>query len=467
MKLRFLFCGLLAGLAGCATSPPATDLTDSTPTIIPDQWSQELAVPSGRTLTLRQGLGDPQLAALLDLTLTDHSAIQAALARMRQAEARARLAGAALQPDASLALERSYQEFDAGELGIVETDRYNLTLSASWEIDLWGSTRQRQSAAIARWEAAGFTAGDVQLSTLGNLAKGWFLTVEAKIQSHLAEQIQQNHLSQVEALERRFQAGLVDADVLGTARAQAALAAANLQQRLAQLDRQRRDLQVLATVYPDGSLSLPDTLPALPEPVAAGLPSDLLERRPDLRSAERRLAAASAEETSARRNRLPVFQLTGSVGRASDDLSDLLSGGQVLRNFVAGLTAPLLSGGRLRAERELALAQHEELAAEFTLVVLRAFGEVETALRREEILRLQLNRMEEALLESQRQSERALSMFERGIGDLLQLLEAENNAINAAARLTETHHQILQNRIDLIIALGGDMGSFSKDLNRS
>ena len=189
--------------------------------------------------------------------------------------------------------------------------------------------------------------------------------------------------------------------------------------------------------------------------VPAGLPADLVRRRPDLAAAERRLTAADRRLASARRALLPGIRLTGGGGRSSEELADLLDGDFSVWSLAANLTMPLFQGGRLRARVQAAEADREALAAAYAGLVLGAFAEVERALAAEAALA----ERETALVETADQAAAAESLaadrYRRGLVDLVTLLDAQRSAHRARSQLLATRRQRVDARVDLHVALGG------------
>jgi len=191
-------------------------------------------------------------------------------------------------------------------------------------------------------------------------------------------------------------------------------------------------------------------------PVPAGLPSELVARRPDLAAAERRLAASIERVGEARRALYPRLSLTASDGRSSDALDNLLDGDYSVWSLVANLSAPLFQGGRLRAGVDLAESGREAALAQYAGQVLAAYGEVERALVAERLLAAQ----EAALAETAREAAAALALararYNSGLTDLITLLDTQRREFVANSQLLSARRQRLEARIDLHVALGGD-----------
>ena len=234
---------------------------------------------------------------------------------------------------------------------------------------------------------------------------------------------------------------------------------ANAQSRLQSLRLQRydaaRDLEVLVGRYPAGLIDASDNLPRLRAPVPAGLPVELLNRRADLRAASARLAVTDAQLASALKNRLPEFTLTASGGLSSAALAGLLDFKSLLFTIAGRLAAPLLLGGELDAQRDLARAQNAEALVVYAQAVLVAFREVESALRAEALLADQESALESAVLEARAAQQLALERYRSGLTDIITWLEARRRAFDASSTLLSVNNQRVQNRVNLHLALGG------------
>jgi NodT family efflux transporter outer membrane factor (OMF) lipoprotein len=189
--------------------------------------------------------------------------------------------------------------------------------------------------------------------------------------------------------------------------------------------------------------------------VPAGVPSELVARRPDLAAAEARLAAAGFEVAAARAALYPQVRLTGSAGRSSEELEDLLDNDFTVWSIAGNLLQPIFQGGRLRAGVDLARATFEEATALYAGQVLRAFREVETSLGADAFLAGQVAALEEAAGEAREAQELAEERYRSGLQDFLSVLEAQRRLYDAESRLLEVRRARIDARIDLILALGG------------
>ena len=408
------------------------------------------------------GLDDPNLGALIAEGLAHNQDLAAAAARVERAVAQARVAGADLWPRAGVdaAAIRSRRNFAgfgplAGQLPPLTANAFDAGFSASWEADLWGRLRADQAAALAEAQATRFDLAGARLSLESLIVRAYAGAAEARSQALLAEAAAGNRQRVRESIEDRYARGLRTSLDLRLARAEAAAARAAVARRRLQLDAATRRLEVLLGRYPAAELAVAEAPPAVTGRVPAGLPADLVRRRPDLAAAERRLASADQRLASARRALLPGIRLTGGGGRSSEELADLLDGDFSVWSLAANLTMPLFQGGRLRARAAAAEADREALTAAYAGLVLEAFAEVEGALASEAALAEQ----EAALVETADQASAAESLaddrYRRGLVGLITLLDAQRRAWDAHSQLLTTRRRRVDARVDLHVALGG------------
>ena len=392
--------------------------------------------------------------------------LQAAGARLHAAAAQARLAGAPKWPqvEVSGSGSRRRQNFigfpipGGGDVLGTTSTNYGVSLNVSWEVDLWGRLRAGETAALADLASAEASFRGARLSLISQTARAYFAVVEAYRQVELAQASRANQKFAAEQIRVRYEAGLRPSLDLRLGRSSLAATEATLELRRRQLDQVTRQLETLLGRYPAAELETAAELPSPVGPVPAGLPADLLARRPDLVAAERQLAAASARVDEARRALYPRLSLTGSGGSASADLVDLLDGDFAVWSLVANLSQPLLQGGRLRAGVELAESNRDRAVAAFASSVLSALAEVETRLAADLFIAGQERALRTAAAEAAAAHELAEQRYVQGLSDVLALLEAQRRAYDAESQLLAARRQRLDNRIDLHLALGGDFG---------
>lgn len=331
----------------------------------------------------------------------------------------------------------------------------SLGLEASWELDLWGRLR---SATVADAQNVAANEADylfAQYSLAASVAKAYFAAIEANelytIARSTLETLQETHRIvsvQVEnGIGDQGDLSLVSTDL---ANAQNSLYLSEAAQRST-----RRPLQILLGRYPDAELSLDTLLPPVPPLPEVSLPSELLERRPDLIAAERRIAASFNRIDVAKAAKLPSLSLNGSIGGASDSLSEILDPSNLVWQAAANLLAPLFLGGRLDAQVDLRTAQQEAAVASYAQAALNAFSEVESALDISAVIEKRLVALNLALQESKRALSIAEVQYEEGEIGLLDVLIIQQRVFAAQRNLAAVQREGLVNYIDLNLALGG------------
>ncbi len=436
-------------LAGCAQPPPEPEQVLDVP--LPGQWSDE-NVRSGELQDWVADMGDPRLSDLINEALGGNFQLQAGLARLDQAIALARIEGSGRWPGVSILGDAARRD-NNGPLD--PSNSFSVVGAVNWELDIWGRVRAQARAAQADVEAAGEVYRGARLSLAISVAQSWYSAVNQRNQELLARETLDSFEANLTTVEERFQRGLSPALDLRLTRANVANARStyHLQKRLT--DAAVRRLEVLLGRYPSGTLELADTLPDLSSTVPSGVPSDLLLRRPDLIAAERDVYAASLRLRESKLSLLPSIDLTGRLGRASSELDDLLESSFDIWSLAGGITAPLFQGGRLRANVDRSQAQLAQALATYQDTALTAFREVESALVNETLLREQLAAVELSAKESIGAQQLAEERYQRGLVDIVTVLESQRRAFNARSSLLSIQNQILQNRLSLYLALGG------------
>lgn len=460
----------VAFTAGCASPPKrqGVDLGVS----IPESWT----APNAGQLTWStdarwwENFEDASLDGLIEEVLVNNYDLKAAVARVDAAEEAARLAGAGGLPDLSAGLSASRRKQNLigipipGAGGVISTrsTSYGVSLDTSWELDLWGRVRSAKSAALADLEASWADLAALRLSIAAQTAKAWFALIESRLQVELAEETVENYRLSADQVRDRYQRGVRTSLDLRLAMSNLYGAEALLEARLEQHDRTKRQLEILLGRYPSGSLETTGDLPEVSDKVPAGLPSELLIRRPDLLAAERRYAAAEKRVSEAGRAFFPRISLTGGAGTLSQQLEDLVDGDFGVWSIAAGITQPLFQGGRLRANLALSHAVADQALAQYAQALLGGFAEVESALFSEELLARRKEKLAGAAGQSEAARRLAETQYRSGIVDYITVLETQRRALVSRSELIAARRQRLDARVNLHLALGG---GFELDTN--
>ncbi|MDT8906261.1 efflux transporter outer membrane subunit [Pseudomonas fluorescens] len=455
--LTLLAASLL--LAACASPLPAPDSGIQPP----PAW-QSLHTPNARADNQQwwTQFGSTQLNRLIEQARLDSHDLAAAMARVRQAQASAVIAGAPLLPEITAGLNGNRQELLRGQgYSQLDVDRNNRTidyydahLSATYELDFWGGKRAARDSALNTLQASRFDQATVELTLLSGVANSYTQALSLREQQRIAELNLANAHNVLQLVQTRYDAGSATALELSQ---QKSLVAAQ-QRRLPQVQQQAREaLITLATLLgqPVQSIRIKDEpFDRLNWPsVDAGVPSELLRRRPDIAAAEARLAAAQADITVARAAMLPSVTLGLGLATGADIADQLLRNN--VYNLSAGLAAPIFNNGRLKAERDRATARQEELLELYRAAIVNGFADVEKALNGIDGLDQQRQWQTEELHQAQTAFDIAQSRYRAGAEDLLTVLETQRTLYAAQDMNVQLRLARVQASVALYKALGG------------
>lgn len=481
-----LLLALLA-LPSCAGAPPPR-IDDDLNIDVPDAWTtaQRVAKTPAKTTTEAgqantkptisidwwREFGDQRLDDLIATGLQYNPNLQASLARFQAAAASHAIAGGPLLPEVDAGLQadrarRLFLGFPFGGGGVPSSTftQYGLSLSVRWEADVWGRLRAADSAALADQQAAMDDIHAAQLSLAGQICRAWFAAVEAGQQLALAEATATAFDKTLADVRDRFRRGVRPALEVHQAATNVANARASAAQRRENHQRSLRQIDLLVGRYPDARTTTAQQLPTELPIVPAGLPSELLQRRPDLLAAERRVAAAGCRVSSAQAALYPRFSLTAGGGTQSLDLEDLVDTDFRVWSVGLNLLEPLFRGGALRAEVRRQQARRAEVFANYGSAVLTAFGEVEDILATDVQLTERRKRLSEAALHAAQARDLARERWQLGLTDFLTVADGQRQAFQTESARITVLRQRIDNRLDLLLALGGGFGEQTDETN--
>lgn len=445
--LRMLIGMIVLLTASCATTPERNAIDMANP---PAQWTSATAVNNPIATQWLSAFADSTLTELVQNALNRNYDLKAAAARVNSAREQARIDGAARWPQ--LYFTPGYRR-DA--LTADETGAFEALFTMSWELDVWGRIKAAQQAAGQEAEAVAADYYGARLSLAARTAQSYFELIEANLQAEVAEQSIKDRRTIVELVRGRFARGLTRGLDLRLVLTDLANAEAQLAGSRNQVQIVTRRLEVLLGRYPGNSLKNRSILPTPPTALSAGLPSELLTRRPDLIAALSRLQAADSGLESAKKTLLPRITLTAAGGTSSPALTELIDPRAVAWNLAMGLAQPIFTGGRLKAGIRLNEARTEEAFNQYQSTALNAFREVEQALASEQWLREQEQALKEAVEQNQASRKLAVYSYRQGLIEILTLLDSYRSTLNAQSAHLSVQRQLLSNRIDLYLALGG------------
>lgn len=461
MKLRTLpmimFAGAAFALAGCATGPDYQRPDFS----LPGAWRNGETITNNLAdISFGELYRDPVLSGLITTALSNNLDVRIAVARIEQAAAALRVQRAGYWP--GLNASATYTDAQAGNIAPLPgatKEQYDLFGLLSYEVDVWGRIRRLNESARAQYLASEEAKRAVEVGLVAGVASTYFNLRGLDRQLEIAEETLASRNDLLELTRIKFDDGegiVSELDVV-QARTQVASAQssiANLRRLIAVTE---NALSLLLGSAPhDVARGLPIDEQWNPEGLAAGLPSEILLRRPDVRAAEQALIAANADIGVARAAYFPAISLTGALGLQSSELDDLFDTGlSEAWSFTPSITAPIFNGGKIRAGVRAAGARQQQALAEYEKAIQTAFREVNDALAGITYYREQLTADEEVVQAEQKRLELAQLRYEGGVASYSDVLDAQRYLFSAQLSAVQTRNNLLNASVQLYKSLGG------------
>ncbi|MGC9953138.1 MAG: efflux transporter outer membrane subunit [Rhizomicrobium sp.] len=437
--------------AGCSTSPPVAMKTDE----LPKAYTAPMTTGAQKELSTEwwTSFSSPELTSFVETAKTDNLDLAAAAARVLQAQAQTGEAASALFP--SIDLSASAKRQGSNHPGTTY-NTFGASLGASYELDFWGLAQDNLRAARNSARAAIYAQDVVALTTSANVANTYFAVLSLRERIAISKK-------NIEAAKRILaitQAKVTNGVSSNLELAQQTAILAGVEAQIPALEEQEREtryaLAILLGRVPEGFDVKADSLEGIvAPPVEPGMPSALLQRRPDIAQAEAQLFAAHANVDAARAAFLPAIGLTGSGGYVGPQISNLINPSNLAWSVGASLLQAIFDGGRLTSQRDYAKAQEAELVASYRSAVLNALSDVESALgstsslaERERLTTVQVDNAAEAFRISELQ-------YREGVVDLLTVLQAQQTLFSSQDTLVQVKLARLQAGVGLYRALGG------------
>lgn len=470
-------------LAGCALKDPPTGaaIAPDAARQIPGAWSG--AHSSGAVVpNWIRSFGDSELTALVADAVARNPDLAAASARVEASRAAVRMAASSLYPQIALKGlgERQGREIhgtfgveppDLGGLGVSNSGGapdtrsvdassqrwvYGLGVGAAWEADVWGRVRSKKAAAKAESAALQADYEFARQSLAAAVARAYFSTIEAAQQEANAQETLNLYEEYLKLTDERKKQG--HASEFDVAQIRSRTAGAKDTYFAAQAARAQaiRAIEVVTSHYPAGKLGVRRSYPDVPKAVPAGLPAQILERRPDIFAAERRFAAAFHRVNEARTARLPRFAISSTSGLGTAQLDTVGVIDALSWSLAAGVVQPIFLGGELKAAQDIRNAEQKAAAAMYVAVSLRAFEDVEDALSADYYLRKREGALSEMVAASGDAVKLGRQQVEQGQTDMFTILRLSGENLAAKIELTKLRASRLRERVNLHLALGGD-----------
>ena len=487
MKTR-IFLGTAACfiLASCAIKQPpfgADIMPESARAKIPGHWAgphRSGHVVPNWILTFH----DPELTALVADAVERNPDLKAAAARVEASRAAVRIAASSLYPRIAMKglgerqgqhlsgdLGRGINPPDFGSSGVENSGGggldtsvdassqrwvYGIAAGAAWEADVWGRIRSKKAAAKAESEALEADYEFARQSLAAAVARAYFTTIEAAQQEANAQETLGIYQEYSKLTDVRKQQGFASDFDLAQIKSRTASAEDALYTAQAARAQSIRAIEVVTSRYPAGRFDVRRSFPGQPRGVPAGLPAQILERRPDLIASERRFAAAFHRVNEARTARLPRFVLSAASGLGTAQLDSVGTLDALVWTFAAGVTQQIFFGGELKAAQDLRTAEQKAAAASYVSSALRAFEDVEDALAGDYYLRKREGALGNAVSSSADSVKFSREQLDQGQIDMFTILRLTGENLAAKVEFTKVRASRLRERVNLYLALGGD-----------
>jgi outer membrane protein, multidrug efflux system len=454
----------ILALAGCTLAPkyqrPAAVISPAWPAAAGTDQSRTNSI-SAADIGWREFFLDPRLQQLIQLALTNNLDLRVAVLNVEQSRALYRIQRSALFPTINATAGGSRQRLPgvlSGNGQPLTTTLYRADLgTTAYELDLFGRVRSLKAAALETYVATEEARRSAQIALVAAVGNAEYLERAFTEQLAVARQTLTTVSESYELTKRSYEAGVVSELDLRTAEGQVQTARSNVAAFELQLAEAEDNLVLLVgrplpqDLPPPPPLNAADSLPDVP----AGLPSDLLQRRPDILAAEHQLKAANASIGAARAAFFPAITLTASAGTASSQLDDLFASGSGAWIFAPQISLPIFTGGRNRANLDAAKIGKLIEVANYEKAIQTAFREVSDSLAARATVTIQLDAGSALVAAEQRRYELADARFRQGVDSYLSVLSAQQDLYSAQENLIQFQFSRLSNLINLYQALGG------------
>ncbi|MCE9597446.1 MAG: efflux transporter outer membrane subunit [Spirochaetia bacterium] len=460
--MRVLFLAFLAMSTGCAVGPDYNRSNPQTPTAWRGAQQSGISVNGGDISAWWKEFKDPLLSSMIEKALTSSPDIRLAIAKIREARASRGVVATGLWPslDANGTYTRSHSPAATASSGSVKTasNQFKAGLETSWELDIWGRLRRNVEASDAEIDASIEDARGVQVTLVADIATAYANYRGFQRQLEIARRNLETQTKTTEIIEKRYKAGYTNGLDISNAEAQVASTRSQIPQIESALVNASNSLSLLIGKDAGPLMESLATEPAatvLPPDVPIGLPSDLLQRRPDIRRSEAQIHAATARVGVAKGDYFPKFALTGSAGYTSSDYKRIGHPQNMFWSFGPSISMPLFDIAKIRWNVEASEAIQDQALIGYEKTVLVAFGEVETSLVAYANEKEHQKYLQIAVEKNRRAVELANKLYLAGKADFLTLGSAQTALHSAETSLAASERDLMIDLVALYKALGG------------
>lgn len=448
-------------LSGCASNINSQQ-REQAPNNVPQQWQQKTSAP---VLHVQQQwltqLQNPQLNKLVEQALKNNQQLLQSSYDVAIQKQQLIVSGAALWPTLDLSARTSRSK---NNRPISYNNASSVSLNLGYEVDLWGklSDSNRQANLNYLAQQARFEQAKQQL--VADVVKGWFDVVTAKQLLDLYKRREANALQNLDIIESGYRQGLNEALDVYLARNELNNERSRIATQQASLLTTARALERLLGDYPKGIISANNDLPVINTDIPLGLPSELITRKPTLRANWYQLLASDANLAYAHKQRFPSLNLTASLSDTTDRVSDLFSPSSLAWSLLGSISAPIFNGGRLKANEEIARLNSQKQEQQYLQTLYDAFSDVENAITLQQSLKAQYTSTLEAQENALAAEQLSFEQYQSGLVSYTTVLDAQGRSFDAQSSLISIKNQLIANRVNLHLALGGDFANTSTEL---
>ncbi|WP_157673924.1 efflux transporter outer membrane subunit [Cognaticolwellia beringensis] len=460
LKTRNILVVSIALLVGACSTPTGLTYQKAsrlTAHNVPNKWQENIAATENNTIATDwvKSFKDNGLAELIGYALQSSYALDADRIGVSLAKERLNISAATDFPELSLSLANSRNKQVSNSVTTYQNSA-DLSLDLSYEIDLWGKLSDQQNQDRLNYAAAQASYQHSKLTLVADISKAWFNLTQAQQLLNLYQERAENLQRNLLMIQSSYQLGLNDAlDVYLTKN--------TVNQELARVAQQQqalkvssRALELLVGDYPLAKKVSEQNLPFIADEIKLGLPAQLLTRRADIQASWLSLLALDAGLAIAHKQRFPSFNLNASVGDNASELTNLLNGGALAWSLMGNITSPLFNAGRLESletQAKLTVVQNEKL---YLQQVYQAFADVENSVSERESLNQQYNFYLKAQENALAAEKLSFDQYLRGLVTYTTVLESQRRSFDAQTTVIQLTNELLQNRIEIYLALGGD-----------
>ncbi|MCC3862029.1 TolC family protein [Pseudemcibacter aquimaris] len=450
-KALLLGCSML--IASCAPQLNVDDQLDMVAT--PASWQSADIVSVDDQLSWLSNDSDmADLTEIVTKALDNNPDLRISANRLRTSLAQQSITDGARSITGDLTLGASRNgDFESGT---PDNQNFSLRGGLAWEADIWGRLASNSASAEQSVRATKNDLDYARMSLATRTAQRYFDVIEAVMQVALLEQNLEKLLQAQDLVDRRYDRGIADVLDMLQIQTNVATAKSNLANQQQTVIQRMRTLEVLIGSYPSGKADGDLTLPSLDTLMNTGIPTNLLEKRPDIMAAKNRVLAANYNLESAKKALYPSLRVSGSTSMSGSEISDIADIDELVWSVVGNMVQPILDGTRRRSQVVINEVALDTSLANYLKTVLNAYQETENALTAEMTLAEQERHLTIAVDRAVYSEERALDQYSKGLVDILSLVNVQRNRISSQQSLLRVKYRRLLNRADLHLALGGE-----------